>query len=68
MKKTLFIAVLSLVFSMVSAQNKVDFEIADGISDAALKTRMEQQVSKLLTAVNTAEAEAAKRKFQRHRH
>ena len=38
MKKTLFIAVLSLVFSMVSAQNKVDFEIADGISDAALKT------------------------------
>ena len=57
MKKTLFIAVLSLVFSMVSAQNKVDFEIADGISDAALKTRMEQQVSKLLTAVNTAEAE-----------
>lgn len=57
MKKTLFIAVLSLVFSMVSAQNKVDFEIADGVSDAALKTRMEQQVSKLLTAVNTAEAE-----------
>ena len=57
MKKTLFIAVLSLVFSMVSAQNKVDFEIADGISDAALKTRMEQQVSKLLTAVKTAEAE-----------
>lgn len=57
MKKTLFIAVLSLVFSMVSAQNKVDFEIADGISDAALKTRMEQQVSKLLTAVNTAESE-----------
>ena len=57
MKKTLFIAVLSLVFSMVSAQNKVDFEIADGISDAALKTRMEQQVSKLLTAVNPAEAE-----------
>lgn len=57
MKKTLFIAVLSLVFSMVSAQNKVDFEIADGISDAALKTRIEQQVSKLLTAVNTAESE-----------
>ena len=54
MKKTLFIAVLSLVFSMVSAQNKVDFEIADGISDAALKTRMEQQVlQRHLTGIMT---------------
>lgn len=41
---------------MASAQNNVDFEIADGLSDAALRTRMEQQVSKLLTAVNTAES------------
>ena len=52
----LFMAALSFVFSMASAQNNVDFEIADGLSNAALKTRMEQQVSRLLTAINTAES------------
>lgn len=56
MKKIFFIAVLSFMFSMVSAQNNVDFEIADGLSNATLRTRMEQQVSKLLTAINTAES------------
>ncbi len=47
---------LSFIFTMASAQNNVDFEIADGLSDAALKTRMERQVSRLLTAINTAES------------
>lgn len=56
MKKIFFIAVLSFMFSMVSAQNNVDFEIADGLSNATLRIRMEQQVSKLLTAINTAES------------
>lgn len=56
MKKIFFMAVLSFMFSMVSAQNNVDFEIADGLSNATLRTRMEQQVSKLLTAINTAES------------
>ncbi len=56
MKKILFIAVLSFMFSMASAQNNVDFEIADGLSNATLRTRMEQQVSNLLTAINTAES------------
>lgn len=56
MKKILFIAGLSFMFSMASAQNNVDFEIADGLSNATLRTRMEQQVSNLLTAINIAES------------
>lgn len=48
--------VLSFIFTMASAQDNVDFEIADGLSNAALKTRMERQVSRLLTAINTAES------------
>jgi len=56
MKKILFIAALSFLFTMASAQNNVDFEIADGLSNSSLKTRMEQQVSRLLTAINSAES------------
>lgn len=56
MKKILFITVLSFIFSMASAQNNVDFEIADGLSNATLRARMERQVSNLLTAINTAES------------
>ena len=48
--------VLSFIFTMASAQDNVDFEIADGLSNAALKTRMERQASRLLTAINTAES------------
>ena len=47
---------MSFIFTMASAQNNVDFEIADGLSNATLKTRMELQVSRLLTAINTAES------------
>lgn len=36
-----------------NAQN-VTFEITDGLSDISLKSKMEIQVSKLLTAINTA--------------
>ena len=56
MKKIFFIAALSFIFTMASAQNNVDFEIADGLSNATLKTLMERQVSRLLTAINTAES------------
>ena len=56
MKKILFFAALSFIFTMASAQNNVDFEIADGLSNSSLKTRMEQQVSRLLTAINSAES------------
>lgn len=56
MKKILFITALSIVLSTASAQNKVDFEIGDGLSDTSLKTRVERQVSNLLTAINVAEA------------
>lgn len=47
---------MSFIFTMASAQDNVDFEIADGLSNATLKTRMERQVSRLLTAINTAES------------
>lgn len=47
---------MSFIFTMASAQNNVDFEIADGLSNATLKMRMERQVSRLLTAINTAES------------
>lgn len=56
MKRLLTLSIVLLVgIQLTWAQNKVDFEIADGISDDALKTRMEVQVSRLLTAINTAE-------------
>lgn len=53
MKKILclFICLLSFV-SMYS--QKVNFEFSDGIDDGPLKTKMEQQVASLLTAINAA--------------
>lgn len=57
MKRLLTLSIVLLAgIQLTWAQNKVDFEIADGISDGALKTRMETQVSRLLTAINTAES------------
>lgn len=56
MKKLFSIAFLLAVITTVSAQNKVSFEIADGISDAVLKARMQQQVSNLLSAINSGES------------
>lgn len=52
MRKFLFIFAFAAIGTLASAQGKVDFEIVDGIADGALKTRMEQQVSKLLSAIN----------------
>ena len=57
MKRLLFsIAALVAAFSLSSAQDKVVFEIADGLSDNDLKTKMETQVSGLLSAVNASES------------
>lgn len=56
MKRLFSIAAFLAVVSLASAQDKVDFEIADGISDGALKVRMEKQVSGLLSAINAGES------------
>lgn len=57
MKKLLTLTMaLITCFQLAGAQDKVDFELVDGISDGALKTRMENQVSRLLTALNSAES------------
>lgn len=47
------LAFIALYSSPAKAQN-VDFGITDGLSDTMLKARMEKQVSRLLTAINTA--------------
>lgn len=47
------LAFIALYSSPANAQN-VDFGITDGLSDTMLKARMEKQVSRLLTAINTA--------------
>lgn len=51
------IALLLLFLSCASAfaQRRVSFEIDGGISNGSLKTYMENQVSNLLTAINTGE-------------
>ena len=57
MKKILTLTMtLVACFQLAGAQDKVDFELVDGISEGALKTRMESQVSRLLTAINVAES------------
>lgn len=43
-------------FMNLQAQNQVNFEFSDGISNEAVKSRMERQVMNLLTAINTAES------------
>lgn len=56
--KELFTMVLFCVASMVlHAQDIVRFEFSDGVEDAALKSKMEQQISALLTAINRAETD-----------
>lgn len=54
MKKLILILTMVLC-GRVYAQNEVYFEFSDGIS-GNLKTTMEQNISKLLTAVNNAES------------
>lgn len=57
MKRILIVLGLLLTgFFMAGAQDKVVFELADGISEGNLKARMESQVSRLLTAINSAES------------
>ena len=55
MKKTFTIFLLCTACVMLHAQDAVNFEFSDGIEDIALKSKMEQQISALLTAINRAE-------------
>ena len=57
MKRLLSFIVLALSLVLPAmAQDVVAFEFSDGIDNAALKSRMEQQISQLLTAINRAES------------
>lgn len=57
MKKILFALALLLPFAL-HAQDEVAFEFSDGI-DGAVKATMEQNTSRLLTAINRAESRNA---------
>lgn len=53
--KQLLISLLMAMFNLsISAQDEVNFEFSDGIRDVALKAKMEQQMCRLLTAINSA--------------
>lgn len=56
MKRLSFCIVTCMLSMVLHAQDKVVFEFSDGIENGMLKTKMEQQVSKLLTAINQAES------------
>ena len=56
MKKTVVLFLLLLSYIWAGAQDRVLFELSDGISNIALKNHMEAQVSKLLTAINVGES------------
>lgn len=56
MKKWILTFLTAMTAFTMQAQDEVAFEISDGINNASLKSRMEQQVSKLLTAINKAES------------
>lgn len=56
MKKIAFIIlILFATLNPVVAQDYVKFEFSDGISDVAIKSTMENNLSSLLTAINRAE-------------
>lgn len=56
-KLLVFTALLALnIPSTLQAQNEVNFEFYDGIEEGVLKRTMERNASRLLTAINVAEA------------
>lgn len=56
MKKIIFVIFTSFLMPfMLAAQNRFEFEISDGIRDGALKTKMERQVTNLLTMMDNAQ-------------
>lgn len=59
MKKIFAIVLFCTACVMLHAQDAVHFEFSDGIEDYALKRKMEQQISALLTAINRAESNSS---------
>ena len=59
MRKIALTLLAALFACVATAQNQVKVEISDGISNASLKQRIETQLSRLLTAVNTAERQSS---------
>lgn len=55
MKKIFKTFLFCMLCVTLHAQDDVHFEFSDGIEDFALKKKMEQQISALLTAINRAE-------------
>jgi len=55
MKKIFAIVIFCMACVTLHAQDAVHFEFSDGIEDYALKSKMERQISALLTAINRAE-------------
>lgn len=55
MKKIFAIVLFSTACVMLHAQDAVHFEFSDGVENAALKSKMEQNISALLTNINQAE-------------
>lgn len=56
MKKYIILLLLTSLSAIGHSQDEVNFEFSDGISNMALKAKMEQQMCKLLTAINVAES------------
>ena len=56
MRKWILTLLVSLIAFTMQAQDEVAFEFSDGIANETLKNRMEQQVSRLLSAINKAES------------
>lgn len=56
MKKFILLLFTAAFFITAKANNAVTFEFCDGIDATPLKTKMEKQVSALLTAINNAAA------------
>lgn len=54
--KKIFCLLLSLLALTTGYAQKVSFEFSDGIDEGALKTKMEQQMSSLLSAISVANA------------
>lgn len=54
--KKIFCLLLGLLSLATGYAQKVSFEFSDGIDEGSLKTKMEQQMSSLLTAINEANA------------
>lgn len=54
--KKIFCLLLSLLALTTGYAQKVSFEFSDGIEEGALKTKMEQQMSSLLSAISAANA------------